>query len=393
MLQMADALSGGRVLYLSVPLTSGRRELRLLRSGHDAGWTDLERAERRALVLEANKREAWVYAHLARARFPGTVVVDPSRLDHPSWGQDEYNSFWADLITERVSAVVAAPGWAFSRGARLELDLAVRLGLPIVTIEGAPLDAGDIAAADRAAHEELSSAPELDGYLSPMASLRGVQPTASSRPSPVARVMGEVIGWLRGERAYQLEKFGIDADDRHTAEGLGEGDWWWRQLTTYLHRGAIALGVETPGGRQALAKYAATACGLAESVMRSVGPLLPDAPGPGGRPERLRPGGEPEALFRWLIRQRAEVLDGQEASRHDAWLSAGLGPGSPWWNASMDSLRDGQQFPLGSIDGRRAVGEILVRSCAFNEAVCRRYGQLPAPGVASGYGLLSSQPA
>lgn len=393
MLQMVDALSGGRMLYLSVPLTTGRRELRLRQSGQSAGSTDLERAEWRALVFEANKREAWVYAHLARARFPGMVVIDPSRLGHPTWGQDEYDGFWADLITEQVSAVVAAPGWAFSRGARLELDLALRLGLPMMTIEGVFLDAGDLAAADRAAHEELAPLPDLDGYLAPMASLRGVQPAPPSDPSPVARAMGEVIGWLGGERAYQLAKFGIDADDGHTAEGLGEGSWWWRQLTTYLHRGAITLGVGTPGGRQALAKYAATACGLAESVIRSAGPLPPDESGLLGRPERLRPGREAEALFRWLIRQRAEVLDGQEVSRHDAWLAAGLGQDSPWWNACMISLRDAQQFPIGSPEGRRAVGEIVVRSCALNEAVCRRYGQLPTPGVASGYGLRSAQPA
>jgi hypothetical protein len=83
----------------------------------------------------------------------------------------------------------------------------------------------------------------------------------------------EVFNWLIGERAYQLNKFGIAQDDLHTAEGINMNDsWWWNQMVMYIHRSAI-LGLETPNGRQALAKFVATACGMLESVVRTHGPL------------------------------------------------------------------------------------------------------------------------
>jgi hypothetical protein len=90
-----------------------------------------------------------------------------------------------------------------------------------------------------------------------------------------------VFNWLVRERNYQLAKFGTDRDDANTREsGLVEGGWWTNQLAMYYHRARV-LELENIRGRQALAKFVATACGLLESVVRLHGPL-PEAAVPSG---------------------------------------------------------------------------------------------------------------
>lgn len=79
--------------------------------------------------------------------------------------------------------------------------------------------------------------------------------------------------WLAKEREYTIRKFGLDLDNQHTQEWGGTpGDWWDTQFDNYLGR-ANVLGLNTPGGRQALAKYVATAVGMLESAVRLYGPL------------------------------------------------------------------------------------------------------------------------
>lgn len=72
--------------------------------------------------------------------------------------------------------------------------------------------------------------------------------------------------WLRDERDYTINKFGLEADD------LRDAEWWHRQINMYLDR-AYLLGLDNPGGRQAAAKAVATAMGFLESVVRVHGPL------------------------------------------------------------------------------------------------------------------------
>lgn len=76
--------------------------------------------------------------------------------------------------------------------------------------------------------------------------------------------------WLARERGYTLDKFGIDLDNEHIGEGLD--GWWQQQFDNYLHR-ADLLGLDTINGRQALAKFVATAVGCLEAAVRIYGPL------------------------------------------------------------------------------------------------------------------------
>lgn len=82
-----------------------------------------------------------------------------------------------------------------------------------------------------------------------------------------------VQDWLTAEVAYTQAKFGLDADDEHTRQFAdGDDEWWQQQFDNYLHRAKV-LGIDTPGGRQALAKFVSTAQGMLMSAVRLYGPL------------------------------------------------------------------------------------------------------------------------
>jgi hypothetical protein len=275
------------LVYVSVPITSGPRELRLmaelrctreeLRSTHKDKWL--------SQVVGPNEGEAVSYAARIRALFPQQVVVEPARLHVSGWSQMDYGGFWEALIRKYALRLVATPHWAYSSGCRQEIEAALQIGLPILDVRGEVLTPEALAGADlearRSAIELGFSAEEVDRYLPPISigevsGLNHEQAERERREAIVNRASSEAFMWLRGERALQLNEFGPDRDDAHTLEGLGPDGWWARQLTKYMER-ARELGLETEPGRQALAKFVATAIALLESSVRLYGWL----PAPG----------------------------------------------------------------------------------------------------------------
>lgn len=71
----------------------------------------------------------------ARVRALGHVPVDPTRLDH------NHQRRWQDYMVEALHAmldcdeVVALPCWKRSKGATIEVQLALRLNKPVKFIE------------------------------------------------------------------------------------------------------------------------------------------------------------------------------------------------------------------------------------------------------------------
>jgi hypothetical protein len=290
LLQAFDAAGAeDGLVYVSVPITSGPRELSLmarlgasredLRSTHRDLWL--------AEVVRPNEKEAVSYAARARVLFPQQLVVEPARLHVSAWSQADYGSFWETLIKGYALRLIATPDWAFSMGSRQEVDLAFRIGLPILSINGDTLNAAELAAADASARQagrDLGfTDEEIERYLPP---LRLPEPpeTPDDRVAQergdalVNRAFSEVFAWLRGERAFQLQHFDAAKDDAHTREGLGPETWWFSRLARYTER-AQELGLDVPEGREALAKFAATAIALLESSVRVYGWL----PTPGRR--------------------------------------------------------------------------------------------------------------
>lgn len=87
------------------------------------------------------------------------------------------------------------------------------------------------------------------------------------------KVAEYVLNWLEDEREYQMKKFSVEQDNEHVKAWADNAeDWWDNQFDNYLHR-AYILKLDTINGRQALAKFVATAVGMLEAAVRCYGPL------------------------------------------------------------------------------------------------------------------------
>ncbi|HWL37301.1 MAG TPA: hypothetical protein VNQ77_14050 [Frankiaceae bacterium] len=280
------------LFYLSVPITTGRREFALMRElgverealrvSHRERWLDD--------VVRPNERDALLWTEaFSEGVGLGHLVVNPGRLQRDHWSQRHYDELWTALLETFPAKVVATPEWAYSRGARVEIALALRRDLPVLTLDGTYLTAADLAAQRDAADARLAEWGFDPGAVLPGLDVEVTEPAAHGERPPEYDAM-QVFSWLIRERNYQLRKFGVAQDDEHTrADGVRQDGWWWRQLLNYFHRAGV-LGLDTPNGRQALAKFTATACGLTESVIRVHGPL-PEPGHPSGHVEGSGHGG------------------------------------------------------------------------------------------------------
>ncbi|WP_018681496.1 DUF4406 domain-containing protein [Actinokineospora enzanensis] len=126
-------------IYLACPISSGRREVDLmlglgvfdrehLRTTHVTRWRDE--------VLEPNKAAAAEAVDRTRRRHPGRPVINPVEFELDGLSQAHYDALCEQVIRDHVGAVTLAAGWEYSRGARLEVELALDLGLPITDVSG-----------------------------------------------------------------------------------------------------------------------------------------------------------------------------------------------------------------------------------------------------------------
>lgn len=256
------------IIYLSTSITSGFKLFTVsqslgtspesLQSTHPKAWKEL--------VFDANLNEARQIAKSLRTKYLGKIVIDPSSIEVKGWQQFDYNSFWVSLISAFPATLVVAPNWEFSRGARYEVAHAFKNGIAI-------LDANDRSVTREIADQlTIQASNALTQMGLDVKRIAYYLPPLEDPPEQTMTAASQCFDWLVREREYQVRKFGTILDDEHTLQGLGDDGWWWTQLTSYFHRSRV-LGLDTPVGRQAIAKFVATSCGLLESVIRVSGPL------------------------------------------------------------------------------------------------------------------------
>lgn len=116
--------------------------------------------------------------------------------------------------------------------------------------------------------------PEIEGVQTKHVMVeteRGLKFEDFDLPDPFA----DAIAWLLVERRdYQPKKFDYQDDVDKLSEGVGQGSFWDRALTNYLHRAGL-MGLDTPAGLQAIGKFAATAVALFEAACVAYGPPPP----------------------------------------------------------------------------------------------------------------------
>jgi hypothetical protein len=169
-LQAFEAAGSYRgLIYVSVPITSGARELELLRaldipreSIHEGGPN---RGDWRQTVLHPNLEDALRFGETVRTWFPGELVVEPARFHVKGWTQADYSDLWTDLISQHAKTLVLAANWQFSRGARSEAATASLARVPLLDHLKQALTRDELVRIDRTARSQLASSGWTDDFI------------------------------------------------------------------------------------------------------------------------------------------------------------------------------------------------------------------------------------
>jgi hypothetical protein len=391
------------VTYVSVPIKTGRRELDLLRE-LDCSRENLRTVHAvrwRREVVEPNLREAAEHAQQARRQYPDSLVLDPSCLNVQGLTTPEYHSLWQDVIATHVRRVVATPEWAYSEGSRTEINKARQMGRPIVNVFGQVLTDLDLLEADSRAQSMLTrsgwSRERLSELLPVVLEEPGTAPAPrdASRDEPTGAELA--LEWLQHERQFQRRFYSL-LDDQRTRlpfDSTIEGSWWDR-LHKYWDQAEIAT-VRTEKGREFVAKFAAVAVGMLESIVRVYGELPEPAISSQEDSSKLIPLGkrvpleegqqldEREAsevgatVFMWLSRERSEyVKPGTNPKLDEQHLEEGLSRGG-FWHKQLFNIYWARGVAHGpeTLAGRQQFAKFTSTCVSLLETVIRTRGPLP----------------
>ncbi len=136
---LSTAVEGRAAVYMSAPITSGRRySAWRMRLGGRAPQPGHEEELKRE-VVEHNRAHAERVAQWLRASC-GATLVDPTRLeDLPGWTQDDYRTFWALVVERFACRAFFLDDWQYSNGCSYEFLTAWRCGAPTFDERGASL--------------------------------------------------------------------------------------------------------------------------------------------------------------------------------------------------------------------------------------------------------------
>jgi len=119
----------GRLVYISVPITSGIYLYRLQLKHPQA---DIKELIHEAIIY--NYRYGWNFVRKLTKRLDCPVLY-PADLTpvHQQWEQDHFQALWLSVIAEKCTELHMSAGWPYSNGGSEEFTHAwqLQLGLPI----------------------------------------------------------------------------------------------------------------------------------------------------------------------------------------------------------------------------------------------------------------------
>lgn len=125
---LKNLFNGNRITYISTPINTGEKFIRWYNS---IGKTLIQNSkeyeeEKYRSVIEPNMISAKEYIKEFRRRH-NKVVIDPTTFEDKTlkWSQDDFYSFWSNVIKELVNEVIFLDGWEYSIGCCYELVAAV----------------------------------------------------------------------------------------------------------------------------------------------------------------------------------------------------------------------------------------------------------------------------
>ena len=130
-----SVLNQNSVLYCSAPVTSGKRYIDWLER-IKKNFVDIDRADKTyhdshfEEVIEPNRKHAHHFISRLREETE-QIVIDPTALPPiPEWKQQDWRSFWKQVIERYVATVFLIDDWQYSNGCVYEFWVAQKNGIP-----------------------------------------------------------------------------------------------------------------------------------------------------------------------------------------------------------------------------------------------------------------------
>lgn len=387
------------VVYVTVPITTGLREFQLM---HDLRCSREElrkdyRNEWLQRVKRPNEADAEAFALLVQLKYANRLVLNPAALQVDGWSQDDYTNMWDNVLLEFCDTLVVTPDWAFSSGARAEVQRMFLLGREVVDVFGKRVNSDSLMSADAAMKDRLTSMGwsmgEIDSLLPPMKFPKNV---GVMKPDPPHAAWNRTIDWMLSERRWQQRILDFNDDERTTVDGAKGSKGSWHQLLWKYFDRSQGFGLETDQGGTNLFIFVSLGVAYLESVMQVFGPL----PEPGlasgekvmiGRlhPSELDRNQRLALAVAWLRREYFYTSDKYPPDDDDDNTKRyGIAHGT-WWDRQL-KLYWARAFKHGldSLEGRQQMGKFVSTALNLATSRTRLFGIPPTPPRRSAEELL-----
>jgi hypothetical protein len=126
---LASVTGEQETIYMSAPITSGKRLLEAQQNGNSSLPKSSLQTELSTQIIAHNRLYAKAVAQKIRAE-SDAVVIDPTLVgDIDGWNQDDYRAAWAKVIEKYVKTFISVDDWNYSNGCAYEFLVAKRLNL------------------------------------------------------------------------------------------------------------------------------------------------------------------------------------------------------------------------------------------------------------------------
>lgn len=381
------------VVYVTVPITTGRRYFRLKQRLRDG---EIPHGRFEALleteVIGPNRSDAESWADQARNAFRGRVVLDPSRLERAGWSQSHYNELWSRVIDGFVDTLVATPSWAFSAGARLEIQTGVLTNRRVADLNGSDYSRAALSDdVDRAREELLSWGWSTSEAFEAIPDLNFPHVEVEQFGVELG-AWRDAFGWVHDDvNEYTRDRvvYPIEDDDRRTLNGLSAPGGWIERLEKYLNA-AMSHGPASNQGRVELGSLVGVSIGMLRSIWRIHGPLTPhdEMARPGWQQRYLLP---PEfgvkrrdqqiaeidsAVWTWVQQERQAMRSLYPSAEDDVWtLEFSSGDHLAWASELRRHWSWAVQEGLDTQTGKFSAGKAVVVAFRLFESAVRLYGR------------------
>lgn len=119
-------------IYLSAPITTGTYFLDwYLNKGSLIKDSNEYKKAHYQDIIKSNSDKIMTY-HKELSRKTNTPIIEPASFEMPGWTQDDYLSYWEEVINRCVIKIIFMDGWCYSKGCTFEYYIGLKKGIQLV---------------------------------------------------------------------------------------------------------------------------------------------------------------------------------------------------------------------------------------------------------------------